>query len=178
MEHTEQRINLDVDRRFGESVRELRTAQGWSQEELADRMRSRGIEDAAALRVSRLENGQRRVRLDEVLTLSEVFKIPVRSMVKQDPTLNTLVLLREMERRYRRAMLDYQQAISAYQEQVLSTAEDVVQIVEETRANAPELDPDAAEALDRFKQHAEKASALSASEFAQEVEAGRGVRTW
>lgn len=56
-------------RAFGRRVRELRLAQGLSQEELAERA------DVHRTYVSSLERGQRNVGLDNILALAHALKV-------------------------------------------------------------------------------------------------------
>lgn len=56
--------------RFGENVRTARKARGWTQEDLAQRT---GL---ATVQVSRIERGQREIRLTTLLRLLAAFEVP------------------------------------------------------------------------------------------------------
>lgn len=73
--------DLQAERRFGARVRQARTERGWSQRELAADLAAKGIKlDPSA--ITRLEKGQRPIRLDEAATLAEIFGIPLEEMIK------------------------------------------------------------------------------------------------
>lgn len=57
---------------FGLKVRELRKDRGWSQGELAQEMRRRGLK-ATTARISRLERGDRNILTNEPRVLAAIF---------------------------------------------------------------------------------------------------------
>lgn len=58
---------------FGYNLRRLRESSGWSQSELARRMKAAGWDKYNQMAVSRTEEGSRAVRLDEAVALAGVF---------------------------------------------------------------------------------------------------------
>ncbi|WP_324650984.1 helix-turn-helix transcriptional regulator [Georgenia sp. H159] len=60
------------DERFAANVRRLRERQGWSQAELAKRLREAGYDQFHATTISRIENGERGVRLSEARAISVI----------------------------------------------------------------------------------------------------------
>lgn len=66
---------------FGENIRRLREARGWSQSELARRMQAHGWPKYSQVAVSRTEEGSRAVRLDEALAFSEILEIGLTNLI-------------------------------------------------------------------------------------------------
>ncbi|UXN30696.1 helix-turn-helix transcriptional regulator [Glutamicibacter sp. M10] len=65
---------LDLPHVFGENQRRRRYEKGWSQSELARRMQDYGWTKYSQVAVSRTEDGERMVRLDEGLALASVLE--------------------------------------------------------------------------------------------------------
>ncbi len=65
---------LDVDAAVGASLRRLREERGWSQDELAGRLR---LPTWTRVQVSRVENGERGVAAEELLAFAVVLAVPV-----------------------------------------------------------------------------------------------------
>ncbi|PWF82015.1 helix-turn-helix transcriptional regulator [Kocuria rosea] len=72
------------DDRFIESVRRLREEKGWSQGELARRIQAAGVEGFHQTTVSRIEKGERPVRLGEARALAHILGTSVDRMVAPD----------------------------------------------------------------------------------------------
>lgn len=69
-----------VEETFGQSVRERRLELGWSQRELAERVSKFGLSlDPTA--VTRIEKGQRAVRLGEASMIARELKLPLSVMI-------------------------------------------------------------------------------------------------
>lgn len=62
---------MSEDERFGRSVRRLREQREWSQGELAERLKRAGHDNFHATTVSRIEKGDRPVRLSEAVAIAE-----------------------------------------------------------------------------------------------------------
>jgi len=67
-----------VDEAVGRCVRRLREERGWSQDELAGRLR---LPTWTRVQVSRVENGERGVSAEELLALAVVLSVPVVQLV-------------------------------------------------------------------------------------------------
>lgn len=72
--------NSAVETAFGEALRHVRREMGWSQEAVAEAMRSRGF-DFHQTSVSKTETAERSVRLAEADALADVFGIPLWTML-------------------------------------------------------------------------------------------------
>ncbi|MDO2969379.1 helix-turn-helix domain-containing protein [Mycobacteroides abscessus] len=64
------------ERRFGEALRSWRQERGWSQEDIADRLRRQGFEMHQTT-VAKIERGARPLRIAEAAALVEVFELPI-----------------------------------------------------------------------------------------------------
>lgn len=81
----------DYRAQLGQVVRSLRKARGWTQQELADRLRATGSGiDLAQSGIARLELGDRPTTVEELLDLSEVFALPVDEFLPLDAARPTL----------------------------------------------------------------------------------------
>lgn len=70
----------EIARLFGQGVSFYRVDQGMSQKELSDRLREEGLTfDTAA--ISRVENGNRSVRLAEAIVIASVLNAPLEALV-------------------------------------------------------------------------------------------------
>lgn len=70
------------DARFAANVKRLRESKGWSQGELARRMVAAGRTGFHQTTISRIEKGERPVRISEAIGLAEVFDTSVSNMVQ------------------------------------------------------------------------------------------------
>lgn len=66
---------------FAEQVKIERESIGWSQEDLAERMRQGGLPRVNQVTISRIENGLRSVRLIEAQVLASIFKSTITRMI-------------------------------------------------------------------------------------------------
>lgn len=71
----------EVRRRFGETVRRLRQAHGWSQAELAQRL-TVAVAPMHQTTVAKLEAGGRPTSMDELIALSGIFGVPPGELVQ------------------------------------------------------------------------------------------------
>lgn len=69
-------MQKNVRQRFGERLRQLRAAKGWSQEELSGRS---GI---GRVFISQLENGHKDVCLGVIETLADSFKVSISELMQ------------------------------------------------------------------------------------------------
>ena len=76
------------EQRAGQRLRLLRQRRGWSQQEVAERMRAYGYQWSQVI-VTRIESATRPIRLNELSDLALLFEIPVRELpgsgVPDDP---------------------------------------------------------------------------------------------
>lgn len=70
---------------FADQARKLREQRGWSQTEVADRLRSEGLAYATQTTVSRIEKRARGVRMIEADRFARIFGVEVREMYRPDP---------------------------------------------------------------------------------------------
>ena len=70
-----------TDTQFGERVRAERRHRGWTQPELAKILRDKGIDPMHAVTVSKIEAGDRPVRITEALSLAECFGVSVDALL-------------------------------------------------------------------------------------------------
>jgi transcriptional regulator with XRE-family HTH domain len=68
------------EQRVGQHLRVLRQRRGWSQQEVAERMRAYGYDWSQAI-ITRLESASRPMRLNEISDLALLFEIPVRELL-------------------------------------------------------------------------------------------------
>ncbi|MCV7060278.1 helix-turn-helix domain-containing protein [Mycolicibacterium vaccae] len=71
------------ERRFGELVRGWRQDRGWSQEDVAERLRRQGFEMHQTT-VAKIERGARPLRVAEATALAEVFEMPLMTVFGLD----------------------------------------------------------------------------------------------
>lgn len=86
------------DRRFAESMKTLREGKGWSQGEFAKRLKAAGLETFHQTTVSRVEKGERPVRIGEARIIAQALDTMVGVMIA--PSQEGLViqkLLQEVE---------------------------------------------------------------------------------
>lgn len=101
------------DEHFAENVRREREKRGWSQAELARRLREFGLEQFHPTTVSRIENGDRPVRLSEAAQFANIFETTVGKLVANyieevELLVESLATMRELESRLVRAYDMYQ----------------------------------------------------------------------
>lgn len=73
MTHSQRKQTPEED--FGETVRFVRTARGWSQEAMARRLREEASIDIDQSGIARIESGKRALRLNDVHAICELLKI-------------------------------------------------------------------------------------------------------
>lgn len=64
------------EKRFGEVVRRWRTDRGWTQDDVAERLRGQGFEMHQTT-VAKIERGARPLRIAEAAALADVFEMPI-----------------------------------------------------------------------------------------------------
>jgi len=78
-----ERVQTDVpspEQRAGQQIRLLRQRRGWSQQEVAERMRAYGYDWSQAI-VTRLEAATRPTRLNELADLALLFEVPAMELL-------------------------------------------------------------------------------------------------
>ncbi|NUU30848.1 helix-turn-helix transcriptional regulator [Arthrobacter sp. C9C5] len=81
----QQKVHQAEEAQFVENVQRLREAKGWSQGELARRMSDEGWDGFHQTTISRIEKGQRPVRLAEARALAKVLESQVGLMMAPAP---------------------------------------------------------------------------------------------
>lgn len=89
----QQQVHQAEEAQFVENVQRLREAKGWSQGELARRMATAGWDGFHQTTISRIEKGQRPVRLAEARALAQVLESQVGLMMAPPPEAEILELL-------------------------------------------------------------------------------------
>lgn len=109
-----ERHTLSDDERFAASVKRLREAKGWSQGELAKRMTNAGFDGFHQTTISRIEKGERPVRIGEARGLARVLESLVGIMIAPpehwkipDTFVREVILLSSAERQVGQAVVDY-----------------------------------------------------------------------
>ncbi|MBE6899821.1 MAG: helix-turn-helix transcriptional regulator [Ruminococcaceae bacterium] len=67
-------MNIDVEKRIGKNIRNLREKAKLTQEELAAQLQVRGC-DITRSAVAKIEVGQRHIYPDEIILLKEILKV-------------------------------------------------------------------------------------------------------
>lgn len=70
-----------IDATFGRHVEQLRERNGWSQTELAKKMKELGFAGFHQTTISRIENGERSARVGEAFGLAELLDVSVNDLV-------------------------------------------------------------------------------------------------
>ena len=68
-------VHEDWEKSFGDNVRHWRRERNWSQEDLADKLRSEGI-DLHQTSVAKIERGTRPLRVAEAAAIATIFRVP------------------------------------------------------------------------------------------------------
>lgn len=66
-------------------VRAERERRGWSQVALATKLKAKGVRGILGSTVAKIESGDRKVKLDEVMALAEIFGISVDTLLGRKP---------------------------------------------------------------------------------------------
>lgn len=75
----------DRNKAIGERLKKFREARGWSQNQLAKEMLNRpSIDSFYAMTVKRIEDGQREIKLGEVVELAAVLGVSIDSILSED----------------------------------------------------------------------------------------------
>lgn len=75
----------DRNKTIGERVKKFREARGWSQNQLAKEMLNRpAIDSFYAMTVKRIEDGQREIKLGEVVELAAVLGVSIDAILSED----------------------------------------------------------------------------------------------
>lgn len=83
MENKEARFARYWEEAFGRRVRELRSARGWTQGDLAERMTVAGYQMHQST-VAKLENGSRPTNVGEIAALAAIFGMPIGHVFSND----------------------------------------------------------------------------------------------
>lgn len=104
----------DLKKKFGERVKELRKARGWTQAELAEML------DIEEMSVSRVETGSRFMRKDNIEKLAELFECEIKDLFDFGYIKTEKELRAEIQKKLKKADLKdlkyYNKMIDAYLE--------------------------------------------------------------
>lgn len=111
------------DQHFAENVRRERNKRGWSQAEVARRLREVGLEQFHPTTVSRIENQERPVRLSEAALFASIFETTVAKLVANhieevELLVESLGTMRELESRLVRSYSLYQSGRSTLRSEI------------------------------------------------------------
>lgn len=96
--------------RFAANLKRMRESHGWNQSELARRLTDAGLEGFHQTTVSRIEKGDRPVRLGEATVIAQALRVPVESMTGSGDVLGALARIRAARAEARRAELALEEA--------------------------------------------------------------------
>ena len=99
------------ERNFAAEVKRLREEAGWSQTELAERLRRQDLPYVNQATVSRIENASRPVRLMEAQAISAVFRVTVAQMTDPDASDVFLGLMEINERQDRTVLVTFKDSL-------------------------------------------------------------------
>jgi transcriptional regulator with XRE-family HTH domain len=75
----------DAECRFAQRIRAFREALGMSAQAVADRLAEQGCPEITRAALSKIENGDRRVTLDEAVALCKAFDVSIAEAVSSEP---------------------------------------------------------------------------------------------
>jgi transcriptional regulator with XRE-family HTH domain len=74
-------MDINNDKRFGENLRRVRMEKGLTQEQLAARLQTSGV-DITRSTLAKIEAGQRHTYLDELICLQKVLAVPYEDLLE------------------------------------------------------------------------------------------------
>lgn len=110
---------------FADNVRRIRELKGWSQGELARRISKLGVEGFHQTTISRIEKGERLVRLGEARSIARALNRPVDHFLQSSRDVEPLEKLKEDRHRAAAAGRELTAAVREYQEAMDVLAKDV-----------------------------------------------------
>lgn len=138
---------LPEERTFAGQVKALREERGWSQNDLAGRLRETGLAYVNQSTVSRIEKGSRPARMIEAQRLSEVFGRSVHLMTHPDSRETLIALTAPALRSFRRDYVAFKEKLRATAAAQVA-ASDYMAELQDLFGYDPELDPGTRERLD------------------------------
>lgn len=106
------------EQRFAENLRAMREALGWNQSELARRLGEAGLDGFHQTTISRVEKGERPIRLGEATVVAQVLGVPVERLTGDGADLAALAGIRTNLARVRSAERDLYRALAAFDDSV------------------------------------------------------------
>lgn len=91
MENSEEPLGKDWERRFGRRLKDLRTAKGWTQDDLAKRMTAAG-HPLHQTTVAKIESGNRPTPVGEIAVLAAILDAPIAMMFSPDEEVEQMLL--------------------------------------------------------------------------------------
>lgn len=125
---------------FAAQVKAQRMAKGWSQMDVAKELQSRGIDYMNGMTVSRIESGQRPVRLVEAWAFQEAFGVSVFDLMNPDKIDGWIESMQHLFFAMRTALREVREGLSEYNE-YRSDAAGVADELEAEAAKWPEAHP-------------------------------------
>lgn len=104
----------DPEQTFASSIASLRQERGWSQEQLSERMRNEGVDDATQITVSRIETSRRKVTLTEALALARIFNVPISALADVGVGARLASSLANRQARIDEAIKAFEKAVADY----------------------------------------------------------------
>jgi transcriptional regulator with XRE-family HTH domain len=117
---------------FAAQVKAQRTARGWSQQDMARQLQSRGIDYMNGMTVSRIESGQRPVRLVEAWAFQEVFGVSVFDLMNPEGVDGWIESMQHLFLSMRTSLRDLRAGLAQYE----SYREDAAGVADELEAEA------------------------------------------
>lgn len=156
---------------FADQVRTLREDNGWSQEDLADRLRKANLEYINQTTVSRIENKTRPVRLMEAQALSRIFGRTVHTMTNPDSREIMLIFAEQTDGTARRAYVAFKNA-AAEMSRVQLSAHGEIDHLRQIFGTGEGLDPETRVRFDGLMRNLENFTKINALSEAAGIFAG------
>ena len=115
---TDEEVSPTPESRFAANMRAMREALGWNQSELARRLTEAGLEGFHQTTISRIEKGERPIRLGEATVAAQVFQVPVERLAGDGSDLAALALIRSTLARTRKAEAVLLNALAEFEQAI------------------------------------------------------------
>lgn len=83
-------------------IKKERESLNWTLDQMAEKLRSQGIQQARPTTVHKMENGSRRISIDELAAFAQIFKIGIADLI-----MDQRAYIQDLYRRYTDAMESY-----------------------------------------------------------------------
>lgn len=129
-----------LDREYGRRLRDLREGQGLTQTDLVAQLRARGLEHMNATTLSRIESGQRPVRLSEARVLVDVFDWSLAMLTVSSADFEALELIAKAEKAVRERHDALRAAVAEFEQSKMTLRAAVSRMDEGAREEAIDSD--------------------------------------